>query len=127
MFDLLAHTHHTMLSNKLPSPPSCRFASDGFDKVTDENGLEYLCFDKKRFTGVTQEASTKGKLAVNVWFKGLPINEISVGLGAKAGQYENCPLTVAPNHRAFELSPPCTYISPSSVPAATENVVMTWD
>ena len=130
MFDLLAnfqHFRHEMLAPKplpFPPPPSCTLP--GADIETDKNGLEFLCYQKQLFTGVTREVPSKGSLAVTVWSQGSPIETYVQGKGNHAAVYERCPITTTPEHRAYELVAPCNYVEPSEVPRDTVNFSMSW-
>ena len=133
MFDLLSHFAHfrndlTMLAPRpepFPGPPSCSLTDPS--QELDKNGLEYFCYQKQLFTGVTPEPPAKGSLAVTVWSKGTPIDTYVQGKGARANVYEKCSIGYTPEHRGFQLEPEtCHYVEPYEVPYNTVPFGMTW-
>jgi hypothetical protein len=131
MFDLLASFHHfrheMMLAPKplpFPPPPTCS-PLPSVSTELDKNGLEFFCYQKKLFSGVTPDPA-KGSKAVTVWSNGSPIETYVEGKGKRAAIYERCPVTMTPEHRAYQLAPPCTYVDPADVPTDTLSYPMTW-
>ena len=131
MFDLMASVHHfrheMMLAPKplpFPPPPTCS-PLPSVSTELDKNGLEFFCYQKKLFSGVTPDPA-KGSKAVTVWSNGSPIETYVEGKGKRAAIYERCPVTMTPEHRAYQLAPPCTYVDPADVPTDTLSYTMTW-
>jgi hypothetical protein len=128
MFELLANFRQEMMLAPaplpFPGPPACTL--NGAYTENDTNGLGYLCYEKKLFSGVTPEPPAKGRLAVTVWSNGQPTATYYEGKGSRATVYENCPVSTTPEHRAYQISLPCTYVDPSVVPTDTVPFSSSW-